>query len=128
MTLKADVAAAIAADISDQAAAGYGALFYAFAESVPKELHPPDARYAFAELATDASQWKIIHRPGFRWPVVRSPFTAEKLPFVASVDMATFQTEGGEAMRFAVPDSVVKRLTEIAHDYRLFHAKAKGHA
>lgn len=76
----------------------------------------------------DAESWRIVSHPGWRWPVVRSPYTAGKTPFIASVDLATLTPEGGASLRYAVPPHIVAKLVELGHSYRLWHAQAAGEA
>lgn len=123
-----DVTAALTANLSEEVITGVAKLLYEFAGAIPETLLPPNRAHVFAQLVADADSWRIVSHPGHRWPVVRSPYTADKTPFVASVDLSTLTPEGGDAMRYAVPPHIVAKLVELGHSYRLWHAQAAGEA
>ncbi|MGY0559729.1 hypothetical protein ACW7G2_03265 [Luteimonas sp. A277] len=123
-----DVAAALAAALSVEVITGVAKLLHEFAGAIPEALLPPNRAHVFAQLVAGADSWRIVSHPGHRWPVVRSPYTADKTPFVCSVDLTTLTPEGGDAMRYAVPAHIVAKLVELGHGYRLWHADAKGNA
>lgn len=123
-----DVTAALAANLSAEVITGVAKLLYEMAAAIPEKLLPPNRAHVFAQLVADAGSWRVVSHPGHRWPVVRSPYTADKTPFVASVDLTTLTAEGGDAMRYAVPPHIVAKLVELGHSYRLWHAQAAGEA
>ena len=123
-----DVTAALTANLSDEVITGVAKLLYEFAGAIPEKLLPPNRAHVFAQLVANADSWRIVEHPGHRWPVVRSPYTADKTPLVFSVDLSTLTPEGGDAMRHAVPPHIVAKLVELGHGWRLWHAQAAGEA